>query len=566
MAPRKRLNSRRTKSKKSTSASNVLRDRVQELEETLQAIRGGQVDALVINGPSGDQVFTLQGAEHPYRVLVESINEGAATLDGKGIVLYANERLAELLNAPLDKLIGARLQDHISPSDWHKLNVLSEQGRRKPATGEITLGSRDGRQRTLRFSLSPFPESDLELICAVVTEVTELVEANEAQKKSERELQALSGRLLQLQDDERRRIARDLHDVSGQKLAALNLNLSQLGRMGTLKPDAAAQGVLAECRQLTEQVGEEIRTLSYVLHPPLLDEAGLASAIRWCADGFGQRTGIHVDVEIAPHLMRLSPEKEIALFRVVQESLTNIRRYSGSSTAQIRLQVRDDRIHLEIEDQGKGMPEEILRSRGPSALLGVGIQGMRERMRQLSGQLEIRSGAAGGAKIIATVPASVALRESDVAAAGTSETALARGAAENSSLLKRILIADDHEMLREGVRRVLQNEKEWVVCGEAADGQEAIDKTLALDPDLVILDVNMPILNGLAALRRIRQQRPRTKILVFTVNNSDHAAREIIAAGADGYLCKSNASENLIESIKTIFETEPSSRASSAQV
>jgi DNA-binding NarL/FixJ family response regulator len=126
------------------------------------------------------------------------------------------------------------------------------------------------------------------------------------------------------------------------------------------------------------------------------------------------------------------------------------------------------------------------------------------------------------------------------------------------------LIADDHEMIREGIRQVLQSEKDWVVCGEAADGQEAIEKTLALNPDLVIVDINMPVVNGLAVLRRIRQERPHTRILVFTVNNSDQMAREIIAAGADGYVCKSNASQDLIESIKTIFEAAPSSRTSSA--
>jgi PAS domain S-box-containing protein len=543
----------------------ALRERVHEFEETLAAIRGGQIDALVINGPSGDQVFTLQGAEHPYRVLVESINEGAATLDGKGIVLYANERLAEILNVSLDKLIGAQLQNHISPSDWYKLYALSDKARRQPVIGEITLAGGDGRRRTLRLSLSPFPESDLELICAVVTEVTELVEANEGQKRSERDLQALSGRLLQLQDDERRRIARDLHDVSGQKLAALILNLSQMGRKGTLRSDASAQGVLAECRQLTEQVAEEIRTLSYVLHPPLLDEAGLASAVQWYATGFGQRAGIQVEVDIDPGLRRLPPETEIALFRVVQEALTNVRRYSGSASAQVRLQVQNDRIQLEIEDQGKGMPEEILQSRGPSALPGVGIQGMRERMRQLSGQLEIRSGAAGGAKVVATVPIAAELREASTPVDGAAGMAASAETGGTSSLLRRILIADDHEMLREGIRQVLQSEKDWIVCGEAADGQEAIEKTLALSPDLLIVDINMPVMNGLAAMRRIRQERPQTRILVFTVNNSDQMAREIITAGADGYVCKSNASQDLIESIKTIFEAEPFSRTSPAR-
>jgi two-component system, NarL family, sensor kinase len=547
------------------SEIKLLRARVKELEETLQAIRGGQVDALVINGPSGDQVFTLQGAEQPYRVLVESINEGAATMDRDGTVLYANGRFAKILNLPLEKLIGAPMQDHISPSEWYKLHAFIEQSRQSPTSGEITFEDREGRRHIVRLSLSPFRESDLEMICAVATEVTELVEATEAQKKSEQELRALSGRLLQLQDDERRRISRDLHDVTGQKLAALNLDLSRLGRMKTLESDPTAQEVLAECRQLCEQMAEEIRTLSYVLHPPLLDEVGLASAVRWYADGFAHRTGIHVDVDMAPNLMRIPPDTELALFRVVQESLTNVRRYSGSATAQVRLRFQSDQIQLEIEDQGKGMPEEILRSRGTPALLGVGIQGMRERMRQLSGRLDISSGAHGGAKVVATVPVSARLREASAATGAAETVGVSRAAEEKSSPLKRVLIADDHEMIREGIRHALQNERDWVVCGEAADGKEAVEETLALNPDLVILDINMPVLNGLAALRQIRQLRPQTKVFVFTVNNSDQGIREIMAAGADGYLCKSNASHGLIEAVKTIFETDPSFRTSAAQ-
>jgi PAS domain S-box-containing protein len=378
---------------------------VQELEETLQAIHGGHVDALVVAGPSGDQVFTLHGAEVPYRVLVESINEGVATLDHDGTVLYANSRFAELLTVPLEKLIGAPIQSHISPSESDKLRALVEQAHQSPVSGDITFKCLEGRRRTVRVSLSPFRESGVETISAIITDVTALIEANEAREKSEEALHMLSGQLLVLQDDERRRISRDLHDVTGQKLAVLNIDLSQMERLNTSKSDSVYQRLLAECKQLSKEVGEEIRTLSYVLHPPLLDELGLASAARWYVEGFARRTGIDVQVDVTPDFTRLPPDAELALFRVVQESLTNIHRYSGSATAQVRLSTQNGQIQLEIEDQGKGIPAENL-----TAHLGVGIQGMQERMRQLSGRLEVSSSPNGGTKVVATLAASAQLR------------------------------------------------------------------------------------------------------------------------------------------------------------
>ena len=408
MPGRKRSNSRRLQSQ-----IKLLRARVQELDETLQAIRGGQVDALVVGGPSGDQVFTLQGAEVPYRVLVESINEGVATLDHDGTVLYANSRFAELLRVPLEKIMGAPMQSHISPWESGKLQALVEQARQSPASDDITFRCLEGRRRTVHVSLSPFRDSGVEAIYAIFTDVTELTEANEAREKSEEALHVLSGRLLLLQDEERRRISRDLHDVTGQKLAVLSIDLSQLERLNISKSDPVYQQLLAECRGLSKEVAEEIRTLSYVLHPPLLDELGLASAVGWYVEGFARRTGIDVQVDVIPDLTRLPPDAELALFRVVQESLTNIHRYSGSATAQVRLSTQKGQIQLEIADQGIGISEKILRS-GMRAHLGVGIQGMRERMRQLSGRLVVSSSPNGGTKVIATLAPPAQIREASL--------------------------------------------------------------------------------------------------------------------------------------------------------
>ncbi len=165
----------------------------------------------------------------------------------------------------------------------------------------------------------------------------------------------LSGRLLQLRDEERRRIARELHDSVGQTLTAVKMNLSYL-RRDTSNLDERGRNALKESTELIDSCLKEVRTISHLLHPPMLDEVGLLPAIRWYATGFSERSGIAVELDLPGNLRRLPTELETAVFRVVQESLTNVHRHSGSATARIRLEVEPDRLHLQVIDQGCGIP------------------------------------------------------------------------------------------------------------------------------------------------------------------------------------------------------------------
>ena len=211
-----------------------------------------------------------------------------------------------------------------------------------------------------------------------------------AEEASEREekYRRLSGRLLTLQDEERRRLALDLHDSTGQCLAALTMNIDVVGR-ATKGLDARSRRALAESRSLAEQCAQEVRTLAYLLHPPLLEEAGLLSAVRWYAEGFAKRSGIQVVVDLG-EVGRLPRPIETALFRVVQESLTNVHRHAPTATASIRLTVTADVVALEIHDQGHGRgPQTHQTGMFLPQTLGVGIQGMRERIRQLGGTFDV---------------------------------------------------------------------------------------------------------------------------------------------------------------------------------
>src|ERR1700682_5321726 len=211
----------------------------------------------------------------------------------------------------------------------------------------------------------------------------------------------LTARLLHLQDEERRRIARELHDSVGQTLAALSMNLASVSaEIERLKKTA---GTIADSAALVNDMSTDIRTISYLLHPPLLDEAGLASALTWYVQGFSERSKIDIDLDIPEDFGRLPRDLETAVFRIVQECLTNIHRHADSPVARVCVAQRDGYIRVAVQDHGKGIsPQEraeIVSS--VNGTPGVGIRGMRERLRQLGGTLELHSDGEGKGTLIA---------------------------------------------------------------------------------------------------------------------------------------------------------------------
>lgn len=221
--------------------------------------------------------------------------------------------------------------------------------------------------------------------------------------RSERALHELSARILQLQDEERRRIARELHDATAQNLAALTMNLTVVSRESERLSGEAADA-LRDGLTCAEHCVRELRTMSYLLHPPLLDEIGLASAMREYTDGFTARSGIRVDLRLPDAPGRLPRSAETTLFRVMQESLANVHRHSGSQTACVRLSLDDRSATLEIRDAGHGIPAgKVSEAGGLYSGLGVGIRGMTERVHQLGGQLRLCTGPSG-TTVLATLP------------------------------------------------------------------------------------------------------------------------------------------------------------------
>jgi PAS domain S-box-containing protein len=285
-----------------------------------------------------------------------------------------------------------KFREFIHPEDRAKVDAafVASLDKRSPSTVEYRIVMPDGRVKILEERWQAFQDEEGKPVRAAGTcrDISERVRAEE-------ELQRLSGQLLRLQDEERRRMARDLHDSTGQDLVALATTLSQL-HASIPSSSRRLRKLASQSQALADQCIREVRTLSYLLHPPMLDEAGLEDAIRHYAGGFTERTGIEVKLEISPRLGRMKPDAEMALFRVVQESLTNIQRHSGSSQAKIRIEREPGKITLEISDKGSGISRNFRRQNGKLSLgLGVGIPSMHERVKLIGGELDIESSSSG---------------------------------------------------------------------------------------------------------------------------------------------------------------------------
>jgi PAS domain S-box-containing protein len=345
--------------------------------------------------------------EERLRIYAEIISRSAEAirlLDPHGKIVEQNAAHRELFGISDEELIGKTAAMVFGEDQFKEISAAIAAG--ESFHGELTA-TVDGRSKMIEVTVFPVHGESGKIVCyaSLNRDVTKTRQTQEELQRSHSnlegrvqartsQLQQLSARLMIAQDQERRRIARDLHDSAGQYLAAMQMNLNTLQKDSAIADSAKSR--LTDSVDLVERCMAEIRTLSYLLHPPLLDEMGLRSAIVSYVEGFAARSGIRVEVKIPDDLGRLSPEVETAIFRVVQQSLANIHRHSDSRVAEIRFATQTDRITVEICDEGHGIPREKLADfQSGKYLFGVGIAGMRERIRDMQGQFDIRSGETG---------------------------------------------------------------------------------------------------------------------------------------------------------------------------
>ncbi|HEX5425050.1 MAG TPA: response regulator [Candidatus Acidoferrales bacterium] len=336
--------------------------------------------------------------------LLESIEEGVAHVSPDGLILYANKRFAYLIGgeALIIEPNKTHLRDMVSTDCWVDLDKGLKLAERQRVSGSLRVEEPQQHipVRTVRLILTPVHWKSKTTIKITATEMTEVLQKNRELREKEESLHAISARIMQLQDEERRRIARDLHDITGQELAVVIMQLMQASR--EIRADTDSLKTITDAAGMVRKIEEEIRTLSYVLHPPLLDELGLGPALNWYVEGFTKRSGIEVKLEVQQGLPRLQKEKELALFRVVQEALTNVMRHSGSRRALILVSFNAESVTLAVRDEGKGIGGKRFSPVIPK-VHGVGIMGMRERIQHFGGTIEVQK-LAKGTEVVAVIP------------------------------------------------------------------------------------------------------------------------------------------------------------------
>jgi len=318
--------------------------------------------------------------------LLELAHDAIIVRDLNYRITFWNNGAVELYGWTKEEAAGKNLHELLATESPEPLEAIQEHLLREGIwQGEVTQAVKDGRRISVetRKALQRNEKGE-------PTDVFEINRDITKRKNAEDSLRSLSLWLIQLQDEERRRIARELHDSTGQILAVLALNLGALcGRAKQLGP--ADKEALEEALNLARRASNEIRTLSYLLYPPTLDTGGLPSALQWLIDGFGKRSELQTNLEVSPELGRLPQNLETAIFRIVQEGLTNVYRHSGAALAKVRVLLEPGAIHTEISDNGNGMPAHVMDAWKDGGNSGVGIRGMSERVKQLGGSLRIES-------------------------------------------------------------------------------------------------------------------------------------------------------------------------------
>jgi two-component system NarL family sensor kinase len=377
-----------------SSALQLLTTRLADAEATLHAIQRGEVDAVVIAGKQGPQVFTLKGAEYTYRTLIEHMNQGALILTADKMILYANQCFARMVKCPLQQLIGTSLRRFLSPEGRASLRPVLHQAHQSGAKIEVFLKAGNGLRMPVHISSCPLAKNgaDRATFGLIVTDMTEA-------RDNEERLRTLTHRVVQAQEGERGRVALELHDHITQLLCAI------IVRCQTPADKPAAGGrfpkrkAIELCKMLGQTV-EEVERISRNLRPSALDQLGLVAVLRDTSTEFAARMGVSLQLACVQLTARLPADTELTLYRVLQEGLKNVEKHAHARHIRVRLTQRGAFVQLIIHDDGIGFDPRARRE----GMAGLGLFSMRERATYAGGALDIRSARGEGTTIRAQLP------------------------------------------------------------------------------------------------------------------------------------------------------------------
>jgi PAS domain S-box-containing protein len=616
-----------------------LRLRLDEANQTLEAIRCGDVDALVINGPQGEQVFSLASAERLYRVIVETMNEAALTVSEQGIILFSNRRFCELTRTPLEDIVGRDFLSFVTPEQQEQAKQLVTDAEIRPVIRLMLLAS-DGTMVPSQICASSLQSAEGLSVCLVASDLSELEasvrsmhilreqreaveqarvelaqsnaelsrsraealrlmeDALEARRKAEQSaaalreaqdqlerwnveleqavsvkttelqhsqthLRALASELNLTEQRERKRVATELHDHLQQMLVFGKLTIGQGKR--------AATGIPA-CEQVMEKVDEMLsealaytRSLVAELCPPVLRDHGLPAALKWLGE-YMKKHGQTVTVMVPEHTGLTIPEDQVTLlFQSVRELLINSSKHAETAMATVRLDQFDDHLEIAVCDEGKGFDPATTSKTIDSGLSSqFGLLSIRERMRALGGSFNIQSTPGRGTTATLVLP----LLRIGKGTVGSEQQGVETGQRQPATVktskytpdqqnaMTRVLVVDDHAMVRQGLRSVLEAFEDIQVIGEAQDGLEALKLVEERQPQVVVMDINMPQMNGIDATAYIKKNRPETIVIGISVNTGDDNADAMRRAGAVTLLTKEAAVDDLYRTIQDVLRTK----------
>jgi two-component system NarL family sensor kinase len=375
------------KTSPSQSSANELaaiRLRLADAEETLRAIRGGEVDALMGTGKQGNKVFTLAGAEHAYRMLIEAMNEGALTLTPDKMILYANQCFARMVKCPLEQVAGGSFRRFLSAADGATLRAHMKQAAQTGVKIQLLLHAGDGSKLPVQISIRPLAKEGGKnvIIGMVVTDLTE-------SRRTEEMLRALTHRVVQVQEAERGQVALELHDNITQLLCAILVRSQTLADQLSTH-DSPAQQEALKLREMLGHTAEEVECITRNLRPGVLELLGLNAVVRAASTEFTARTGVAVTLTGVALTARLPGQTELALYRILQEALKNVQKHARAHQVSVHLAQQGSTVQLLIKDDGVGFNSERQPSKRKSRS-GLGLLGMRERAAYVGGTLTIKS-------------------------------------------------------------------------------------------------------------------------------------------------------------------------------
>jgi two-component system invasion response regulator UvrY len=517
---------------------SMLRQRVSELE----GLTKDQQDIL----------SRLEQSERRFRGLTDNALDSIAILDAEGRILYESPSTERIWGIAVAGRGGRNKASSVHPADHRRLASNYARSLRQPGVpirADYRVLHVDGSLRTVEtVTTNLLLDPSIKGVVVNFRDVTQRKLAEEQLRRSEAELRLLSQEILKVAEQERSRIARELHDHIGSELAFLQVKTALLA--GHLKGSRAAEQEKAELIGLAERIQADCHRVVMSLGSTMIDDLGLMRSIEWYVEEFERRTGISCAVDTPIGDIETNKACAMAAYRIVQEALTNVWKHARASEVEVKVAAKGNTLNVIVSDDGVGFDRT-----GHGVGKSLGLLSMVERAHLLGGTLTISSKTGKGTRVAARLPIGQSPSQKETAARGPESLSEGDGRRVRSSgLMIRVLLADDHTLMRTGLKRIIEEAGVATVVAEASDGLEAVLEFERVRPDVVILDISMPKMDGLEAIKRIRELDPRARILVLTVHPERQYAVRFLKAGALGYVTKGIGTSELPEAIQTVAQ------------